>query len=163
MPAQTAIDPAELDARIARLEAAHEAVEALLGVLGPTGAPQAGNGPPGGSGEALDPFFDTAADWVEAVFAPTFGRRLSGTVHWCARWPEHPEAVLRLEALWRSWEALRLDPTLGIAPWLRDHLDPQLRVLLGSEGPFVACDDGNHSPSPTLALAPAVTEEGARP
>ncbi|MEJ7784942.1 MAG: DUF4913 domain-containing protein [Solirubrobacteraceae bacterium] len=34
----------------------------------------------------------------------------------------------RLEALWRSWEYLRLDGNLGISVWMRDHLDHHMAV-----------------------------------
>jgi len=43
-----------------------------------------------------------------------------------ARWWESPEAIFRLEAMWRSWEALRLNPATVISDWLRDHADHHL-------------------------------------
>ena len=47
-------------------------------------------------------------EWVREVFAPVFARSIGGPVKWCAQWWAHGEAVLRLEALWRSWEVLPL-------------------------------------------------------
>ncbi|MEP6463039.1 MAG: DUF4913 domain-containing protein [Frankiaceae bacterium] len=45
------------------------------------------------------------------------------------------EALLRAEALWRSWEAHRLDPERGIAVRLRDFADSQLAALLRDRPP----------------------------
>jgi hypothetical protein len=52
--------------------------------------------------------------------------------------------IARLEALWRSWEALRLDPLTGIGVWFRDHLDHQLPILTGAHSPFAECDPTRH-------------------
>jgi hypothetical protein len=65
-------------------------------------------------------------------------------IRWCARWWDHPEAVLRLDAMWRTWEAAALDPVRGIAVWIRDYLDPNLAVLFSPAGPFADCGDGQH-------------------
>ncbi len=36
---------------------------------------------------------------------PTYVRDVDGrAAKWCAEWYFHPEAVSRVEALWRSWE-----------------------------------------------------------
>lgn len=42
---------------------------------------------------------------------------------------------MRLEALWRSWEHLRLDPATGMSVWLRDHADHYLPILFSDYGP----------------------------
>jgi Domain of unknown function (DUF4913) len=44
-----------------------------------------------------------------------------------------------LEALWRSWEHLRLDPATGISVWFRDHADHHMTILLSADGPFKGC------------------------
>lgn len=60
---------------------------------------------------------------------------------WCDLWWEHPEAVLRLEATWDAFEALRLEPGTGVSVWTRDHLDYHMRVLTTREtSPFYMCD-----------------------
>jgi hypothetical protein len=66
-------------------------------------------------------------EWVREVFAPVFSRSIGGPVKWCAQWWAHGEAVLRLEALWRSWEIHRLDPGRRMATWLRDFADNSRR------------------------------------
>ncbi|HEV8628078.1 MAG TPA: DUF4913 domain-containing protein [Acidimicrobiia bacterium] len=141
---------AELDARLARLESSYEALEEALALPSPTTAPagaESGAAPP-------KPFYSNVQAWVAGWFAPTFARRL-GTTRWCAQWWLHAEAIVRLEALWRSWETLRLDPNLGMATWLRDHLDPQRQVLMGDSGPFQACEGTEHNPPPELPVLPA--------
>ncbi|MGB7448006.1 MAG: DUF4913 domain-containing protein [Ornithinimicrobium sp.] len=71
---------------------------------------------------------------------------------WCDQWWEHPEAVLRLEATWDAFEALRLEPGTGVSVWTRDHLDYHMRVLTTREtSPFYRCDltKGRHfTPEP---------------
>lgn len=143
----------ELAARLARLEKAYEALEdAVAGLVAPT--PSAGSGgATGASAPPLEPAYRSVEAWVGEWFAPIFARRL-GAIHWCAQWWRHDEAAFRLEALWRSWEMARHDGGLGMASWLRDHLDAQLRVLFGADGPFQACDCTSHNPPPALPVVP---------
>lgn len=58
---------------------------------------------------------------------------------WCSEWWRHTAAIVRLDALHRSFEALRLDPALGMSTWLRDHLDPHMAVLTDPAGPLKGC------------------------
>ena len=55
---------------------------------------------------------------------------------WCPQWYLHPEAVARLEALWKAFEHLRHDPPLGAAIWWRDYTDPTMTALTAPDGPF---------------------------
>ena len=55
--------------------------------------------------------------------------------------------MVRLEALWRSWEFLRRDPSTGMSVWLRDHADHHMSVLMDPDGPFAGADataEANH-------------------
>lgn len=88
--------------------------------------------------------FATADEWVARYFAVVFVRPMGGEFRWCARWQEHPEAVIRFEALWRSWEAMRCEEPAGMATWLTSLLDPQLLILLGRAGPFATCNGSRH-------------------
>lgn len=142
----TLTDTVDLDARLRRLESTVEDLGDALAATPTT---------PGKDAAAPAPVFPTLDGWVGDWFTPTFGRRL-GAARWCATWWRHPEAVVRLEALWRTWEVLRLDPAFGMATWLREHLDPQRAVLFGDEGPFQACDGhAAHHPPPDLPAEPA--------
>jgi hypothetical protein len=147
----------ELEARLSRLESSYEALEEALALPSQTAGPAAApNGAP------PEPRYPNVEAWVAGWFAPTFARRL-GTTRWCSRWWLHAEAIVRLEALWRSWETLRLDPHLGMATWLRDHLDPQRAVLMGDGGPFQACEGGEHNPPPDLPVVSAPDDYWPRP
>lgn len=144
----------ELVARLARLEKSYEALEdALERIDAPRPAPPSPS-------PLVEPAYDSVQAWVGEWFAPIFGRRL-GAVHWCAQWWRHDEASFRLEALWRSWEMARYDGGLGMALWLRDHLDTQLRVLFSGDGPFQACDGDSHNPAPGLPVASPSAESGS--
>jgi hypothetical protein len=91
-----------------------------------------------------EPLYDSVEAWVNGQFLPMFRRPLGGEYRWCRQWWQHAEAIVRLTALWHSWEALRLEPGTGMAAWLRDHLDHQLPVLLGRSGPFAQCSEDEH-------------------
>ena len=111
--------------------------------------PSSGGGSDGGD-EPLVPFFGSLLEFVVEHFGPVYARTTSPTVRWCASWWDHAEAIYRLEALWRTWELYRLEPRLGIASWLRDYLDPQLRELTNPAGPFASCTEDRHSPVKAL-------------
>lgn len=39
-----------------------------------------------------------------------------------------------MEAIWRAWEHLRLEPALGVSTWWLNHADPHMRLLMDKEG-----------------------------
>jgi len=83
--------------------------------------------------------YPDAATWVREWLAHNFKRRISkGSGHvWAADWWRYPEAVSRIEAMWRAWEHLRLDPATGMSVWYRDHAEHHMRVLMDPDwGPF---------------------------
>ena len=90
-------------------------------------------------------YYGSVDEFVREQIVPVFRRRVGPGegLHWAADWWRYPEAVMRLDALWRSWEALRLDPALGISVWMRDHADHHLAVLMSSDGPFLKSKDSN--------------------
>ncbi len=103
----------------------------------------------------VPPAYDNVHDWVTGHFVHLYARHLGGEFRWCASWWDHAEALSRLEALWRAWETLRLNPGLGMATWYRDHLDPQLPILLGQTGPFARCTPDRHTDPGPLPVLPA--------
>ncbi|GAB7192822.1 hypothetical protein NUM3379_35310 [Kineococcus sp. NUM-3379] len=117
------------------------------------GKPGAGTGGGKKDEEEFEPFYPSVVAWVEGYFAPMYARALGPNTRWCARWWDHAEAHSRLDALWRSWETLRLDPFMGMATWYRDHLDSQLGALLNPAGPFAQCG-ARHSPLTPLPTEP---------
>ncbi|GAB2718050.1 DUF4913 domain-containing protein [Kitasatospora kifunensis] len=113
--------------------------------------PGAGGGDGGAEDDEAQPIFDNVEDFVVEYLSPLICRRLNGTsLTWCPDWFLHAEAISRLNAMWRSWEHLRLEGALGSSSWWLHHADPHLGVLLNPDtGPFAACSptDG-HSKHP---------------
>ncbi len=90
--------------------------------------------------EPVEPFYPDLSCFVRHVIVGTLLHRLDGrTRTWCPQWWEHPEAVLRLETLWQTWESLRLQGGLGMSAWLRDHADYHLPMLLDPDATFRGC------------------------
>ena len=88
-------------------------------------------------------------DFIAQIYAhPVADRQTSW--RWCSLWHHHTEAVARLEAAWKAFEALRQDPGTGASVWFRDHGDPCMTALTGSEGPFRLCSDTTHKAPPAL-------------
>ncbi|WP_392892943.1 DUF4913 domain-containing protein [Streptomyces sp. LN699] len=86
-------------------------------------------------------------EWVEGVLVPGYLAEPSADARWCHLWFEHPVAIARLHALWLAWQELTDPATCGYtgpSVWHRDHLDPCLRELRPSTGPFAGCTKGEH-------------------
>ncbi|MFJ8194717.1 DUF4913 domain-containing protein [Streptomyces sp. NPDC096094] len=86
-------------------------------------------------------------EWVEGVLVPGYLAEPSADARWCHLWFEHPVAVARLHACWLAWQELTDPATCGCtgpSVWHRDHLDPCLRELRSSSGPFTGCTKGEH-------------------
>ncbi|HEY0617555.1 MAG TPA: DUF4913 domain-containing protein [Kribbella sp.] len=96
-------------------------------------------------------FYPHVAAFVGDKLIYLYSRRLGQQFVWCPEWFRHAEALSRLDAIWRAWENLRLDPATGISVWWRDHADPQMSALLDPDGPFAACR-GQHSEYPIAPL-----------
>ena len=100
---------------------------------------------PASSKAPTQPRYSSVEDFVAEYLALVTEVRTGGPIVWCASWWAHPEAVLRLSALWRAWEALRLEPATGMSNWWTLHFDPHMRVLLDADrGPFASCARGQH-------------------
>lgn len=90
-------------------------------------------------------YYATLDDWFQDYFASAYRRSFLGhQSRWCAQWWRHPEAVSRLEAMWRAWEHLRLDPALGMSVWWREHVDTHMAALTHPDGTFKGCQEGDH-------------------
>ncbi|GAA1891900.1 hypothetical protein GCM10009715_41810 [Paeniglutamicibacter psychrophenolicus] len=94
--------------------------------------------------------YQSAEEFLHEHLLPLYNRIIdSRNGKWCRQWFLHPEAVSRVEALWRAWEYFRLDPATGMSVWWRDHADPHMAVLLSQKGPFHPCNNGrHHTPEP---------------
>ncbi|MFF2772822.1 DUF4913 domain-containing protein, partial [Streptomyces bacillaris] len=84
---------------------------------------------------------------------------------WAKEWWTSAEAITRIEALWRSWEFYRLQPSTGMSVWLKDHADYHMGVLLSSDGAFATSEDSNElgqplpHQDPPAGLFPDVREQ----
>lgn len=88
-------------------------------------------------------YYGSVDEFVREYLVNAYRRRVDGQrTLWAADWWMYDEAVIRLEALWRSWEELRLDPATGMSVWWRDHADHHMNVLLSENGPFAAAGEG---------------------
>ncbi|MCJ1697872.1 DUF4913 domain-containing protein [Rathayibacter caricis] len=89
--------------------------------------------------------YGSADEWMRKYWRYTYRRRVSakgqGTGRWRADWWSVDEAVQRVEALWRSWEASRLDAGLGMSTWWINHAEPHMSALLSLDGPFTGATD----------------------
>ena len=128
-----------LDLALVSLTERVDTLEAQLGDLYGTGTePTAGH---------PDWRYRNVHDWVEQWFSVHYARSITG-IGWCARWFDHPEALLRLTAMWRSWETARRDDTKGIAGWLTSVADPLVKELFDPSGTFRYCSRGEHTKVP---------------
>ena len=106
--------------------------------------------------------YSSAVEFFVELFAQSYVREVNegAASAWCPEWYKHPEALIRMEAIWRAWEHLRLEPALGISTWWLNHADPHMRVLTDKEGPFKKCAyDGHKTPAPGKAALPHVVPE----
>lgn len=102
--------------------------------------------------------FGSVDEFVREQLSQTY-RRVVGPSNraarrWAAEWWRSPEAIARLEALWRSWEHLRLDGATGSSTWWRDHLDHHMPILMSADGPFADSEDQNKPGEPLPYAAP---------
>ena len=93
-------------------------------------------------------YYGSVDEFVREYLRNVYRRRIDGRHRcWAGRWWEHDEAVIRLEALWRSWEHLRQDAATGMSVWWRDHADHHMAVLMGPAGPFATATEGEENKS----------------
>lgn len=85
--------------------------------------------------------------WVGEWLVPVVRRPFKAGSVWCPQWWLHPEALRRLDALWRAWESSRAEGGAGMSYWWVMHFDSHFAVLTdGARGPFAACKDEVHDP-----------------
>ncbi|MFS3130640.1 DUF4913 domain-containing protein [Nocardioides sp. Bht2] len=106
------------------------------------------------SGEDPQPFYTSVVEFVNEFLAVVYARRtgMKAQLRWCSEWWRHPEALSRLEGLWKAFEVLRLDPGTGTTVWWRDYADPTMSVLLDPNGTFAECGSDEHKAIPDLPV-----------
>lgn len=101
------------------------------------------------AGAELEPtlVYGSAEEFLKAQLLPSYIRNINPKkARWCPRWFMHPEAIMRVQSMWREWEHLRLEAGTGSGNWWLNHADPHMRVLLDLDGPFFNCVDGHEAP-----------------
>jgi hypothetical protein len=89
--------------------------------------------------------YGSTEEFLHEQLLPTYVHDVDGrAAKWCIEWYFHPEALSRVEAMWRAWEHLRLDGATGISVWWKDHADHHMNVLLDPRYPFCKCDMQKH-------------------
>ena len=101
-------------------------------------------------------YFGSVDEFVREKLRYSYVRRISPKGHhrWAADWWNYPEAISRLEAMWRAWEALRLEPSFGMSVWWRDHAHHHMAVLLSPDGPFADSRDSSEAGQPLPYVSP---------
>jgi hypothetical protein len=108
----------------------------------------------GPAGESVVPqlFYGSVDEFVRERLIHMYKRKVGpqndGHFRWAADWWNYPEALARLEALWRAWEHLRLDPATGSSIWWIEHADHHMPILLDPDGPFSKSTDRNEHGAP---------------
>lgn len=97
--------------------------------------------------EDIELYYPNVDAFLHDFLLPSWRHTYSGT-KWCRDWYKHSEAVSRLDALWRSYEAMRVGDPTGMAVWWRDFADPTMASLTRPEGTFAGCnpETGQHQP-----------------
>jgi hypothetical protein len=96
-------------------------------------------------------FYGSADEFVRERLIHMYTRRVGGgnaSFRWAADWWRYPEALSRIDALWRAWEHLRLDGATGISRWWIEHADHHMPILMSGEGPFAKSEDSNKPGEP---------------
>jgi hypothetical protein len=96
-------------------------------------------------------FYGSTDEFVRERLIHLYSRRVgpgNASFRWAADWWRYPEAIARLEALWRAWEHLRLDAATGSSAWWIEHADHHMPILMSTEGPFAKSEDSNKPGEP---------------
>jgi hypothetical protein len=100
---------------------------------------------PDGDDEMATTLFPDFQTWVGEWLTAIIHRPFKSGATWCPEWWRHREAVARLDALWRAWEAAVVEGGGGLSYWWTMHFDSHFAVLSdAANGPFAACKEGVH-------------------
>ena len=84
--------------------------------------------------------FQSLPEFVAKFVLPNWRHTLRDQeTRWCAKWWEHSEAILHLEALWEAFESLRTQPGVGASTFLLGYFNAHMTYLTGASGPLRNC------------------------
>lgn len=100
--------------------------------------------------------FETAEEWLDQWALPHY-RRDPKLHKWDPNWWQYEEAGTVIEALWESWEQMRLEDPMATVAWFRDCFYPIMdRLTDPNDGVFWAYDPPREDePPPTFSTRPA--------
>lgn len=106
-------------------------------------------------GVPSNPRHPTVYDFFDDYLRPAYQvQDRSQANAWCGKWWAHQSVVLRVRAMWRSYEYLAVtDPMRADEIFLRTVGDHHMRILLGPESPMASCRN-HHEPSELLRSEP---------
>ncbi|HAS31670.1 MAG TPA: DUF4913 domain-containing protein [Microbacterium sp.] len=107
--------------------------------------------------EAPELVYGSVDEFVREYLRHMYTRPVGGgnaRYRWAAEWWRFPEAVARIEGLWRAWEHLRQDPATGSSTWWAEHADHHMPILLSPDGPFARSTDSCEPGEPLPYTAP---------
>ncbi|MGW3183263.1 DUF4913 domain-containing protein [Kitasatospora sp. NPDC001119] len=115
--------------------------------------------------DALAAEVATMVPWVDHILLGVYGQEITSGRPWCARWPEHDEALARIHHCWLAWQELTDSRSGATGPsvWQRDHLEPLLLKLRAADGPFGACTTNPDHPHHRLLPHPPHTDPDSLP
>ncbi|PPF28036.1 DUF4913 domain-containing protein [Rathayibacter tritici] len=92
-------------------------------------------------------YYGSVDEFFRKFLWPSYRRKVGSEKdhaphRWSATWWSNSEARARLTAIWHLWEAAREAP-LDLSAWWLVHVDPQMRMLLSTDGPFATSIDTN--------------------
>jgi hypothetical protein len=102
-------------------------------------------------------FYGSADEFMREHLRHMYTRRVgpgNASFRWAADWWTYPEALSRIDALWRAWEHLRQDGAVGISRWWIEHADHHMPILMSPDGPFAKSEDSNKPGAPLPYSAP---------
>ncbi|WP_308163162.1 DUF4913 domain-containing protein [Nocardia alni] len=111
--------------------------------------------------EPVDRVYASVVEFVENYLSVTYQRQVTDTTEtvWCPEWWRHPEAIIRLDSLWRAWEFFRQKAPVGLSEWFLTLADPQMKQLLDPRGPFRYCS-ARHGHKELLTPLPSAVSPG---
>lgn len=113
------------------------------------------------NGVRIETVYGSMVEFVENYLSLVYQRQVTDTTEtvWCPQWWQHPEALARLDALWRAWEFFRQDGTPGLSTWFIEHADPHMKHLMDPRGPFRYCS-ARHGHKALLSPLPSMEPPG---
>lgn len=94
-------------------------------------------------------------EFVDHVVLDLYATEISNQNGWCSKWYAHGGAQRRLTLMWVTWEKARIEePATGEEGWMRTIGDYHMAFLMGSRGPFAACNRMEHRPDTPLPSEP---------